>query len=194
MAVSSRIPWIRRTAWASACFFLLALAARDVQWDRRLVLTADVWQNRTTRYLTSFGPPVRVNVGPEGLGLVGEPVYVNLRLPRWFRRVVVEVQYTNAANTSFRVGVRTHPTQWSLLLKTVEPSAGDPVRDPEVVVTEQDGVTTARIPFALTRAWQTERNTYRLVLVAAPAEQPIRILGFRVLAERDPICVGRWCL
>ncbi|MBI4433306.1 hypothetical protein HY632_00885 [Candidatus Uhrbacteria bacterium] len=188
--------WVRRLAWGAALALLVFLAVRDVQLDRRLEVAADTVQNRTTNYLTAFGPPVRVAVREGSVWLVGQPVYSNLRLPRWFHRIVLEVRYENPQNALMRVGVRTHPTQWSLLLKTIDTGGVDEIAvDADVTTTREGAVTVARIPFTLLPAWQVERNTYRLVFVhSSTEEQPLRLRGVRVIAERDSWCWGSWCI
>jgi hypothetical protein len=178
------VRFIRAAAWIAAGLFLIALAARDLQLDRTLEVFADTLRNRATPYVSPFGPPSRVDASSSDVLVVGEPVYVNVRLPRWFRRAMLELRYQNPNALPLRVGVRTHPTQWAFQFPEPQP----PVID--------GAVTILRIPFNLQRAWQVERNVYRFVLSAPSVgiEQPIVIHGLRVTAERDPICLGKFCL
>ncbi|MDO8425178.1 MAG: hypothetical protein Q7T01_01540 [bacterium] len=193
---------LRAVLWAAAAALLVVLALRDVQLDRTVTVEADVVRNRTTPYLTAFGPPPRVARQPEQseVFLVGEPVYVNLRLPRWFRRITVTLRYDNEHQVPFRVGVRTHPERWEFDVKTVDGGVvGDAVlvQHPDVVRAGLPGeVGVVQIPFTLQRAWQVERNVYRVIFSApgvSPA-RPIRIRALSVTAERDPFCLGPWCL
>lgn len=180
--------------WGSAGAFLLALALRDLQLDRTLVLEARL--DRATPYLSTLGPPARVVQGEKrpqesfSVHVVGEPVYVNLRIPRWFRRATVELTYENSSNIPLKLGVRTHPTQWAFEFPEPLPLS--------LPLPEGRGETirTLRVPFALQRAWQVERNVYRFVLSApgVSAEQPIVIHALRVTAEREPVCVRRFCV
>lgn len=182
---------IRFVAWVAAALLLLALALRDLQLDRRLDISARF--DRATPYLSTFGPPARVELEgkkrysvPFSVRVVGEPVYVNLRIPRWFRRATVELAYENPGNIPFKLGVRTHPTQWAFQF-------------PDALNCPTPGVgrsTCLHVPFDLQRSWQVERNVYRFVLSApgVSAEQPIVIRGLRVVAEREPVCIGRLCI
>lgn len=175
---------MRVVVWVCAAIFLLALALRDLQFDRKLVLEARM--DRATPYLSTLGPPARVALSFDRVALSAEPVYVNLRIPRWFRRVTVELEYENPSELALRFGVRTHPTQWAFQF-------------PESVDCSTPGVeqsTCLRVPFELQRAWQVERNVYRFVLSApgVSAEQPIIVRGLRVTAERDPVCIGAFCV
>ncbi len=193
---------VRIGIWSIVAVFLVALALRDLQLDRRLDVVARL--DRATPYVSTLGPPVRVALSADRANIIGEPVYVNLRIPRWFRRATVELRYENPGNLPLRFGVRTHPTQWAFQFPTPSPDAragagrslpgprpqagGSPERG--------GGPLVLRVPFDLQRAWQVERNVYRFVLSApgVSAEQPIIVHGLRVTAERDPVCVGRFCL
>ncbi|MDO8599616.1 MAG: hypothetical protein Q7S02_05915, partial [bacterium] len=98
---------IRVIVWFTAAAFLVALAVRDVQLDRTLEVSANTFQNRATPYVSTFGPPSRVDASGGEVLLIGEPAYVNLRIPRWFRRATLELQYENPHALPFRLGVRT---------------------------------------------------------------------------------------
>lgn len=175
---------IRVAVWGAAALFLLTLALRDLQLDRRLVLEARL--DRATPYLSTFGPPSRVALSSDRATLSAEPVYVNLRIPRWFRRATVELEYENPNSIPFKFGVRTHPTAWAFQFST--PSSSPSERG--------GGALALRVSFELQRAWQVERNVYRFVLSApgVSAEQPIVIRGLRVVAEREAVCVLGACL
>ncbi|MBI4449505.1 hypothetical protein HY634_00420 [Candidatus Uhrbacteria bacterium] len=191
---------IRPLVWVVAGTFIIALALRDLQVDRRLDVMARL--DRATPYLSTLGPPSRVALSVDRTTVLGEPVYVNLRIPRWFRRVTVELQYENPNNLPLRFGVRTHPTEWAFQFPEPEPHLlalrTNPLSLPlpEARGESVSEVKTLRVPFDLQRAWQVERNVYRFVLSApgANAEQPIVIYGLRVTAERNPICLGGWCI
>lgn len=187
---------IRLVVWGAAALFLIALALRDLQLDRSLVLEARL--DRATPYLSTFGPPARViqEKRPQesfSVRIIGEPVYVNLRIPRWFRRATVELVYENTHSLPFKLGVRTHPTQWAFQFPESLPIGDFKF---EISDSEKVEVKTLRVPFALQRAWQVERNVYRFVLSVPGVnpEQPIVIRGLRVTVERDPICFGQLCL
>ncbi|MDO8463521.1 MAG: hypothetical protein Q7S96_04630 [bacterium] len=189
---------IRFALWACAGLFLVLLAARDVQLDRKFEAHADSVENRSTPSVTSFGPPPRVALTPatSGVLLIGEPVYADVRLPRWFERVTLTLRYDNDHGVPFRVGVRTHPELWQFDVKTVD---GGVVNGAELVVhpdvlREMDG--TVRIPFTLERSWQVERNVYRFIFSAPgiSAERPIVIRDLTVTAERDAMCFMGVCL
>ncbi|MDO8599538.1 MAG: hypothetical protein Q7S02_05505, partial [bacterium] len=131
----------------------------------------------------------------------GEPAYVNLRIPRWFRRATLELQYENPHALPFRLGVRTHPIAWAFHFPESYPLSRRAGRDRSLPLPEGRGETIGevevrRVPFDLQRAWQVERNVYRFVLSApgASVERPIVIHGLRMTAERDPVCVGRICI
>ncbi|MDO8622079.1 MAG: hypothetical protein Q7R80_02515 [bacterium] len=199
---------VRTCCWLGVSAFLLVLALRDLQVDRRLDVVARL--DRATPYLSLLGPPVRVGLLADRVNVIGEPVYVNLRIPRWFRRATVELRYENPGQLPLRFGVRTHPVLWafefpepeSLPLALPLPVGGGekekvfPPVPPGGGVRGGGGIVTMRIPFELQRSWQVERNVYRFVLSApgANVEQPIVIHGLRVTAERDPICFSRLCL
>lgn len=198
---------IRILVWAAAALFLLALTLRDLQLDRRLDIVAQL--DRATSYLSTFGPPSRVALSSQSsdgtmsdrAALSAEPVYVNLRIPRWFRRATVELEYENPSNIPFKLGVRTHPTQWAfhfpepefLPLKLPLPEGRGETAECSTPGVEQRCV---RVPFELQRAWQVERNMYRFVLSApgVSAERPIVVRGLRVVAERDAICLAKVCI
>lgn len=172
---------IRYTLWGAAGVFLLVLALRDLQLDRTLDASVARF-DRATPYLSTFGPNARVARTRDGVRVVGEPVYVYLRIPRWFRRVTVEFAYENPAGLpEVRFGPRTHPTSWAFDLHPIS-MEGSLVR--------------AELPFTLQRSWQTERNEYQFLLSApgANAERPIVLRSLRVTATRDPVCVARWCV
>lgn len=183
---------IRVVLWGSASALLLALAIRDFQLDRVLTASADTFDNRTTAYLSPLGPPSRIDASRGAMTVVGEPIYVNLRLPRWFDRVVLELEYENPRGLPMRVGVRTHPVRWEYSVKTLE--GGE--RHSDVEVTTDGSVRTARIPFTLPRTWQTERNVYQLILSipGATPETPLTVRALRITAERDPICIALLCV
>lgn len=173
---------IRVTVWGTALLFLLTLALRDLQLDRKLVLEARM--DRATPYLSTLGPPARVELARDGVRMTGEPVYVNLRIPRWFRSVMVELEYDDPGARPLKLGVRTHPTQWAFEF-------------PPPLSQKWDATThTLLVPFHFQRAWQVERNVYRFVLSApgVSAEQPIVIRKIRVIASRGRFCMSRSCL
>jgi len=176
--------WVRVTAWLAAAAFLFVLVLRDLQLDRRLDVVARL--DRATPYVSLLGPPVRVGLSADRVQVIGDPVYVNLRIPRWFRRATLELRYENPYALPLRVGVRTHPTLWALQFPT--PSSSPPESG--------GGSFVLRVPFDLQRAWQVERNVYRFVLSTPGArpEQPLTIHALRVTAEREPICLGRLCV
>lgn len=173
---------IRIVVWLAAVAFFAALALRDLQLDRRLDLEARL--DRATSYLSLFGPPARVDASSSDVVVVGEPVYVNLRIPRWFRRATVELEYENPSDLPITFGVRTHPIQWAFQFPDVQDCSTPGV-----------GQKCMRIPFNLQRAWRVERNVYRFVLSApgVSPERPLVIHSLRVIAERDPMCIGRFC-
>lgn len=175
---------VRACVWLAAIVFLGFLTLRDLQLNRQLDVVARL--DRATPYLSTLGPPVRVALSSDHATVIGEPVYINLRIPRWFRRATVELEYENPHNLPFKLGVRTHLTAWAFEFPT--PSSSPSERG--------GGSLVLRVPFELQRAWQVERNVYRFVLSApgVSAEQPIVIHALRVTAEREPICFGRFCL
>ncbi|MDO8462782.1 MAG: hypothetical protein Q7S96_00710 [bacterium] len=199
---------IRWAVWIVAVGFLLILALRDLQLDRRFDVVAQL--DRATPYLSFLGPPVRVELSADRVNVIGEPVYVNLRIPRWFRRATVELRYENPGDIPLRFGVRTHPTQWAFQFPEPEfhplalplPEGGGEKEKIFPPVPPGGGawgggeIVTMRIPFELQRAWQVERNVYRFVLSApgASSEQPIIVHGLRVIAEREPVCLAGICL
>ncbi|MFH1098940.1 MAG: hypothetical protein V1723_03400 [Candidatus Uhrbacteria bacterium] len=219
---------IRFFIWSAAVIFLMALAARDLQLDRTIDVAVDKF-DRATPYVSTFGPNARVERSGDAVRVVGEPVYVNVRLPRWFKRATIELAYENPTGLSaIALGVRTHPTLWQfefpqpeeahplmLPLPSLANSGSRPARgggersnspiqefpplptgggvrgggasaEPQVI----------RIPFELQRGWQVERNVYQFILSTpgASTERPLIIRAFRVIAERDPICLGRLCI
>ena len=190
---------IRWSMWSFAVAFLFVLALRDLGPGRTMVFVAKL--DRATPSVSTFGPPARVVLAREGVRVVGEPVYVNVRMPRWFSRAVVEIVYENpTALAEVAVGPRTDPTQWLFELRSVEDALRHPPNGPvkgDGVEVVRDGVfVRARVRFALSRSWQVERNVYQLVVAAPGAgpERPLVIHSFRVTAERDPLCMGKFCV
>ncbi len=189
---------IRVIVWLATAVFLAALAVRDVQLDRMLEVSADTIRNRATPYVSAFGPPSRVDASSGTVLLIGEPVYVNLRIPRWFRRAIVEIQYENPRGLPLKLGVRTHPIAWAFHFPEPEtlPTSGFSYTPSSSPPESGGGPLVLWVPFDLQRAWQVERNVYRFVFSApgASVEQPIIVHGLRVTAERDPICLAGACL
>lgn len=182
---------IRFGCWGAAAFFLVALGIRDLQLDRVIPAGLDTLRNRPTAYLSAIGPPVRVDASSGDIFVIGEPVYMTLRVPRWFDRVIVEFRYDHS-DLPLRVGVRTHPVRWEYAVKTV--TGGE--RHPDVDIVEDGPVQTMRVPFTLERSWQVERNAYQFILSIPGASpgRPFIVHAWRMTAERDPICVGSWCV
>lgn len=191
---------IRVIVWVAAAMFLIALSLRDLQLDQ--IIVAEARWDRATAYLSQIGPRARVAVDatdPAWVVLTGEPAYVELRVPRWFRRATVEIAYVNHRANVVRVGVRTHPTEWRYDVKTVEGGEVNGqllAQHPDVTVERTGTITTARIPLTLDRRWQVSRNTYQIILSVPglSAERPVSLQSLRITAERDPVCVGAWCL
>lgn len=190
--------WIIRTAcWGAAIVLLMILALRDLGPSRTIALDARL--DRGTPAISMFGPPSRVELGPDRVQVIGEPVYVRVRLPRWFRRVTIELHYENSHALPFRIGVRTHPAEWRFDFvpitydRTVN---GFWSEGRATVFQSSNDAVTIQVPFTLERAWQVERNVHEFI-VSTPGvspERPMTIRSLRVIAERDPICLARWCL
>ncbi|MFH1430587.1 MAG: hypothetical protein ABIG71_03645 [Candidatus Uhrbacteria bacterium] len=172
---------------------LVVLALRDVQLDRELVMDSKL--DRATPYLSTFGPAPRVETDGASVRLIGEPAYVDLRMPRWFHDATIELTYENPSAVPFRLGVRTHPTVWQFDVKTIDGGDvnGMVLERHMDVVSPRDGVVV--VPFTFSRSWQ-DRNVYRLIFSApgVSEEQPITIRGMRVVAMRAPICGFGFCL
>lgn len=172
---------VRWMAWLAAGVFIVALVICDIGPTRRIVVAARF--DRATPRASVFGPPSRVELASDSVRVVGEPVYVNIRLPRWYRSVVVEVAYENISALPVRFGVRTDATAWTYDLR-------------DAPFPDDAGLVTARETFTLERSWQVERNLFQFILAApgASAERPIVIRSFRIIAQRDPLCLGRFCV
>jgi hypothetical protein len=190
------IQWL---VWGAAGAFLFVLALRDVQLDRTLEVAVERF-DRATSYLSTFGPNARVERTRDAVRITGEPVYVTLRMPRWFREVVVEIAYENPTELpEVEIGPRTHPTSWQFDLRSLEDrrdAYGPDESGAEVVVRQFGNLIRAQVPFTLHRNWQVERNVYQFLVSVSGAspERPIIIRSLRVTAKREPICIGRLCL
>lgn len=172
---------VRWAAWCAAALFIVVLIIRDIGPSRRVVLDARF--DRATPRVSVFGPPVRVELARDHARIIGEPVYVNVRLPRWYRSAVVNIAYENPSRLPVRIGVRTDAMAWTYDLREAPPP-------------DDGGMVAAREVFALERAWQVERNVYQFIIAApgASADRALTIRSFRVTAQRDPICLGRLCV
>lgn len=193
-------PWqrtIRIGAGIAAALFIAALAAHDLQFDRELDLRVDTIRNHANRYLSPVGPGARVTLGEDGIHVVGEPVYVTARLPRWFDAVDVEVTYAydpTSISGPIQLGPRTNPTAWQYqLVQFPDPTGMEP---PVGVRSSGAPLHRVRIPFALDRRWQVERNAYQFLLSVpgVSVDHPFVIHALRVIATRDPICFGGFCV
>lgn len=188
MPTSVRV--IRVACWGAAAIFMIVLGVRDLGPGRTIVRTARL--DAATPAISVFGPPSRVVLAPDAVRVVGEPIYVNVRLPRWFRRATVDLAYENPDGLPLRLGVVTHPTAWQFVFPAPEES--NPVGAfPLPTEGELEG---AHVSFDLQRAWQVERNVSRFIITApgASSEHPVIIRSLRVTAERDPMCLGRFCV
>lgn len=64
----------------------------DIQLGRRLDVSSDF--SRATPYFSLLGPPTRVGLENGAQRFFAEPVYFDLRLPRWFSHATVEATWT----------------------------------------------------------------------------------------------------
>jgi hypothetical protein len=201
----AKVPVLRIVVWSIAVVFFVFLFGRDVQLDRTLFVSADTVGNRATSYVSEFGPPPRVELAGGGVRLTGEPVYVNVRLPRWFTRTTLMLTIDNPSDLVLRVGPRTHPDLWQFDVKTVSRVTNDEEREtddgdvsarrvhPDVERVDEQ---TVRVTFELARSWQVERNVYRFIFSApgVSAENPITIRDLSFVSVREALCFRSWCL
>lgn len=95
--------------WGIAALVFMLLGLRDFQIDGALDVKTDF--RRPTPYVSLLGPPTRVAYhDTDGVRIVAEPVYFDLRLPRWFRNADVTVLWSGqGATTTPRLGVWLDP-------------------------------------------------------------------------------------
>lgn len=186
---------VRLATWGGAVIFLAILGLRDLGLSRQMRLEARLDQN--TPRLSVFGPPARVELATDQVRVIGEPVYFSVLLPRWYRAVEVEISYPAKQNDDFsaiRLGPRTHPKEWQYNLVNFSDAADTMAAESSVGDGETMNVVT--IPFTLNRFWQVERNIFQFILSVpgVSSERPFIIRSLNVIAKRDPICLGRFCV
>lgn len=98
---------IRTILWPVAAFVFVLLVLRDVQPDGALDIHTDF--RRPTPYVSLLGPPTRVDFRDSDLLVVAEPVYFDLRLPRWFATATLRLSYTTEATSTPTLGVWLDP-------------------------------------------------------------------------------------
>ena len=115
--------------WLVVFFILVILILRDVQLDGVLEVQTD-FQNPTP-YVSLLGPPSRVRVQGGQIAVVSEPVYFDLRLPRWFTTATLRFSWETSASSSPVLGVWLDPEHPD---RPDAPVALLPTRDASVIV------------------------------------------------------------
>ena len=84
------------------------LFIQDIQLDRQLSIRTDF--SGATPYFSALGPPTRVEREGEANRFFAEPVYFDLRLPRWFSEAEVKFRWRADDLPDPKIGVALEPS------------------------------------------------------------------------------------
>lgn len=171
---------VRIAAWTAVAALLASFVVADVGIGRARALETDFTDG--DRSFSALGPPVRVG-GRDALrgltDLVGEPVYVDVRLPPLAFQATVTVSLADPPAGEPRLGVvlgRRGETTFPFALH------------PLAVVGAEDRLPLRRVTLDL-RGVPREDGTVRLFLVlpGASVDRPVTLHRLRIVAERPSL-------